>query len=1209
MAQSIDKRPPPTGPRRPPRPGQGRWDEGLALAWILGERTPSDALLAVITERIRAAARHLRLSRADLGRIFGRHEVFEAETEPLPEEPGTRALIVETHHLIQGKVGKGAFKLVYPEDLLGKGAPFQPAPNGAVEILAPDRAAGWAAADQAEEIIRHAMRELMIGESLSMSLKCQATGAPFAGSEGLLLCAKRTFDPVSRRFFIEPMLKGESGDAAADKENIEWMTNAAAEVLTRAGRIAHDRIVHAAETNSTLTARLDLQLPTNVVEGHLRTLLLTDPDIVIGDDDMTARLREILARSDYRPTACALATAAARMQMEHSILLPASRERLRALLAAFPSRGMPTPVQYREVMDLFFGSGKTQQTEEALLHHREPLLRALSVALTTRCLDECGDPEVLTLYLRTLLDNQRIMLEKTLVRHLPPGASLPLDWFERAALLSRHQEQRLWALMPGLETSRTEVADRFLSIVNILVEAVARDPAQTSDPYRTGRRELLEIAIRAVTSTGEAIPPVDRIVFFTLPLTYQCATPKLGVVTRKPVAVCGSELRPEAMAVGAVKTVEILLRQSALKPDPVRGLTVAIEGLGNAGKNVARLMMAKGAILTGVSDSRGALLKPAGITAPELAAILAHKDAGHRLDTFPPPVPQPGSAEAQVRFEPDSGRLKQTDVDVLVLAAIPASIRADNVHEVRARIVCELAGAAVTGDAKPILQKRRVQVIPDNLASSGGLLVSLCEMLQNSAGQTWHRRLEEERLGVRIERSCEATLALADRHEVDLPTASDILALQRMHALATYRKHLEAQSHLLARHIRAIQPDDGVLVVLDDDEDGVASAAILSGLFAQLHPSAETRVTWLNDSFRTGAILDWVRSRARSKTPVRHVFVLDRAFPLRPADQEVLAGVAERCRVTFVNNHLLPPHFLTPVDRSNRTRPRGSPRTPSDLGILLISPQSLRSTIPAVHFPTAMIAKEVAHVLLADAQALTRIDWQAAVGSFLDAPPDMVDEWLLFYSQFSPDRTLEAARAIRTVTRTGGYLSAIQALRGVTQPDRLETNAAWGQFLAEYKTLDERIQVLVEKIVIENRRRPYTAHFFTDEEVVSPLPQTSDRPAELKLYHWISEVLTQRGNLAEKPVIVGQLVRSAGDSPLLGVRVRSPRGVDLMAAGLPSWFETGGLPNTAVARIPCDPEAGPRRQFQGLVEDLWMRTIGPLGAASGWQAGGGHSGA
>jgi len=1177
-------------------------DGGLALRSILGERNSASELLQVIAERIRLAAKHLRLSRDDLGRIFSRHEVFEGETESPAGGSAQGVLMVETHHLIQGKVGKGALKMVYPEDLLGKGEHFRPAAGGAVEVVAPGGGAAWPGAAEAEAVVRQAMRELMTGESLSMSLKCQATGAPFGGSEGLLLCAERCLDRGAGRFYLRPLLRGEAGDPRVDRELIEFMTNSAAEILTRAGRIAHDRIVHAAETNSTLTARLGLQLPTNVVEGHLRALLRADSGIVIGDDDMTARLREILAQPDYRPTHCALATAAARMQREHAILLPASRERLRGLLADFPGRGSPTPAQYRELIDLFFGAGKVQQSEETLFHHRELVLRALSVALSTRCLDECGDPEVLELYIKTLLDNQRIMLEATLARRLPSGGALPLDWFQRAAPLSSREEQQLRDLVPAGGIKPVDVPKGFLAIVNVLVGAAARDLTPTSDPYRVARRELLELAIRAITSTGEAIPSVDRIVFFTLPFTYECATPKLGVVTRKPVALCGSELRPEAMAVGAVMTIEILLRKLALNPDPLRGLKVTIEGLGNAGKNVARLVAARGATVVGVSDSKGAISKTGGFTPAELTAILEHKDRGRRLDTFPLPRAASGAADHSLRFEPEPERLKQVEADVLVLTAIPASLRADNAGELRVRLVCELTGAAVTGDAKTILQRRRIQVIPDNLASSGGLLVSLSEMLQNSAGQAWHRRLEEDRLYQQLARSCEAVLALADQYEVDLPTASDLLALQRMQALATYRQHLEGQAQALAERLRAVQPGEQVLVVLDDDEDGVASAAILGGLFAQLHPLAHSQITWLNDSFRSEAILNWVKERAARERPVRHVFVLDRAFPLRPQGQAVLAAVTRRCQVTFVNHHALPTHFLGPPDRARRPAGGGRLRSPADLGILLISPQTLHATLPADHFPTAMILKELAHLLVQDPTVLTRIDWQAAVGSFLDAPPDMIEEWPLFYAQFNPDRTLEAARAVRTVTRTGGFLSAIQALGGVLRPDRLETSEAWGRFLAEYKALDERIQVLVEKIMLENRRRPYTAHFFSEDEVVSPLPANAGRSAELKLYHWISEVLTQHGNLADKPVIVGQLLGTRPDTAELGVRVRSPRGVDLMAASLPPCFETGGLPNTAVARIPRTPEVSPSRQFDTLVDDIWMKTLGALTAGGGWSA-------
>jgi len=95
------------------------------------------------------------------------------------------------------------------------------------------------------------------------------------------------------------------------------------------------------------------------------------------------------------------------------------------------------------------------------------------------------------------------------------------------------------------------------------------------------------------------VPPADRILFFTLPLAYECATPRLGVATRKPVELCGSELRPEAMAQGAMMVTGILLKEVTGRSEPFRGLTVAIEGLGNAGKTVASLMTQEGATIVG----------------------------------------------------------------------------------------------------------------------------------------------------------------------------------------------------------------------------------------------------------------------------------------------------------------------------------------------------------------------------------------------------------------------------------------------------------------------------------------------------------------------------------------------------------------------------------------------------------------------------------
>ena len=103
-----------TVPRAGNTPPEIRWDDGLGFRTIMGEMTPGNALLKLIAERIRVAARHLLLTRDDLFRIFSRHSIFEGEAD----EPGVGGrssfILVETHHLIQGRVGKGALKLVFP---------------------------------------------------------------------------------------------------------------------------------------------------------------------------------------------------------------------------------------------------------------------------------------------------------------------------------------------------------------------------------------------------------------------------------------------------------------------------------------------------------------------------------------------------------------------------------------------------------------------------------------------------------------------------------------------------------------------------------------------------------------------------------------------------------------------------------------------------------------------------------------------------------------------------------------------------------------------------------------------------------------------------------------------------------------------------------------------------------------------------------------
>ena len=124
--------------------------------------------------------------------------------------------------------------------------------------------------------------------------------------------------------------------------------------------------------------------------------------------------------------------------------------------------------------------------------------------------------------------------------------------------------------------------------------------------------------------------------------------------------------------------------------------------------------------------------------------------------------------------------------------------------------------------------------------------------------------------------------------------------------------------------------------------------------------------------------------------------------------------------MTLINNHELPA-VRSDQERGVAESGTGDGHHPEALGILYISPQTLQSVVSGDQFPTAMILKEMAPLLIHDEQALDRIAWQAAVGCCLDTTLETTSEWKLFYSRFNWDRTVEAARALRMITRANGF--------------------------------------------------------------------------------------------------------------------------------------------------------------------------------------------
>jgi glutamate dehydrogenase (NAD(P)+) len=180
-----------------------------------------------------------------------------------------------------------------------------------------------------------------------------------------------------------------------------------------------------------------------------------------------------------------------------------------------------------------------------------------------------------------------------------------------------------------------------------------------------------------------------------------------GVLTDKPIQIGGTEGRRDATARGGVITVREACK--VLGVDPTGRF--AIQGFGNAGQRAALLHqeLLGGGKLISVCDSRGAIYCDEGLNPREL---VTYKLKTGSVKGFP------GSRE----IPRDS--VLGLDVNILYPAALENSINDKNAGSIKARIVCELANGPTTPEADHILHKKGVQVIPDILASAGGVTVS-----------------------------------------------------------------------------------------------------------------------------------------------------------------------------------------------------------------------------------------------------------------------------------------------------------------------------------------------------------------------------------------------------------------------------------------------------------------------------------------------------
>ena len=128
----------------------------------------------------------------------------------------------------------------------------------------------------------------------------------------------------------------------------------------------------------------------------------------------------------------------------------------------------------------------------------------------------------------------------------------------------------------------------------------------------------------------------------------------------------------------------------------------------------------------------------------------------------------------------DNEELLELDVDILVLAALENQISENNVSNVKAKVILEIANGPVNGKADEILYNNNTTVIPDVLANAGGVIVSYLEWVQNQTGLYWEEDEVNERLKNRLIKEAETIFRLANEKSVSLRTAAYIHGVSRI---------------------------------------------------------------------------------------------------------------------------------------------------------------------------------------------------------------------------------------------------------------------------------------------------------------------------------------------------------------------------------------------------------------------------------------------
>ncbi|MBI2023839.1 Glu/Leu/Phe/Val dehydrogenase [Candidatus Giovannonibacteria bacterium] len=237
-----------------------------------------------------------------------------------------------------------------------------------------------------------------------------------------------------------------------------------------------------------------------------------------------------------------------------------------------------------------------------------------------------------------------------------------------------------------------------------------------------------------------------------------------AVFTGKPIEAGGIAAREAATGFGGFVVLREILSRSDLDRTQGPNFKIAIQGFGNVGMHIARILHENGFKVVAISDSKGALFDKEGLDIPNL------------LDK---------SLWYNNKRDISNDELIGLETDILIPAAVEGSINGSNADKIKAKIILEMSNGGIAKDAYGILDKKGVIVIPDILANGGGVVGSYVEWISNKEDKVYGEKEENKMI--------ENIMVSAAENVWKRKTGSDLRTAAYMVALENLEKNIKTK--------------------------------------------------------------------------------------------------------------------------------------------------------------------------------------------------------------------------------------------------------------------------------------------------------------------------------------------------------------------------------------------------------------------------------